>query len=109
MQILIHFIAQAMQDLLKNWGAITADMVAKKEARDAADKLKARQKAVKLKAELKAKAALAKKPRTAAVKRKPLPNVNIIKEIKQPWVNKRLIARVRKFIFSKNVSNDGCI
>jgi len=87
-----------MQDFLKNWGTFTADMVAKKQARDAADALKARQNAVKLMAESKAKAALAKKPRSAAVKRKPLANVNILKEIKKPWVNKRLIARVRKFI-----------
>lgn len=95
-----------MQDFLKNWGTFTAEMVAKKEAKDAADAIKAQQKERKMKAELKATAALAKKPR-AAVKRKPLPNVNIFREIKQPWVNKRLVNRVRYFFtFDLNRSNE---
>jgi hypothetical protein len=102
-RLLIHFFPQAMQEFLKNWGTFTADMVAKKEARDAADALKARQKAAALKAELKAKEALAKKPRKAAVKRKPLPSVNILKEIKQPWINKKLVARVGELITLKEI------
>jgi hypothetical protein len=84
-----------MRDFLKNWSTYTAEMVAEKKARDLAAAIKAGEKAQKQKAELKAQAALAKKPKANAVKRKPLNNVNILTEIKKPWVNKRLLKRVR--------------
>lgn len=100
---------QTMQDFLGKWKTYAAEMVAEKQVRDQAAASKLAKKAQKERAELRAQAALAKKPKTNTVKRKPLLNVNILTEIKKPWVNKRLVKRVSKLMqllrnFSKFVN-----
>jgi len=87
------------KDILSHWKnllAVTQKQVKKKEAMEAEQELK---RIIKLKAEQKAKAKelKAQNAKRAAKFRPPqtkYKTVDIVKELKQTWVNKRLIEKV---------------